>query len=287
MKKKTIKYLVISLLTVATASFAYQNIWGGASGGISFPKLAPTASVGTIAADFSIDANGGATYNINIEVPPGTGGVQPGLTLTYSSQQQNGPLGMGWSLNGIPSIQRVGKTIAQDGIKGGVQLNSNDRFAIGGQRLIAYRNNLGVLLTTQAQRDAAYGQNGTEYHTEIESWTRFFSYGNCGGGPCYFVAYAKDGSVTQYGFTNDSRQVSKSGGVVISWGVNKTSDNNGNAVVVNYTASSGSCWFYPVSIYYTSNSTSNLPAQRAVVLNYQPRNDQNLKLCRWTSDYHQ
>lgn len=268
-----IRYLIAGVLASTVGYLAIKNIYGGNPQGISFPKLAATSAAGTIASDFSVDANGGATYNIEIEVPPGTNGVQPNLTLSYSSQQPNGAIGAGWLLNGMPSIQRVGKTIAQDGVKGGVQLNSNDRFALGGQRLIAYRNSQGQILNTPALRNAAYGQNGTEYHTEIESWTRVFSYGNCGGGPCYFLAYSKDGSVTQYGMTNDAKQITTTGNVVIEWAVNKSTDHNGNSVVVNYGSEANNSWYYPVSIYYTSNTNTNLPAQRAVVFNYQARND--------------
>jgi RHS repeat-associated protein len=272
-KLSLIKYFIISATIILAGCGTYKYFFSGTDNGIVFRQLAATSSAGKTDGDFSVDGNGGATYEISIMTPPGVNDVHPDLTLRYTSQQGNGALGSGWALNGIPAIQRIGKTIAQDGIKGGVQLDNNDRYAVGGQRLIAYRDASHNFLTTQQQRDAAYGQNGTEYHAEVETWTRFFSYGNCGGGPCYFMAYDKDGSVSEYGNTSDSKPMATTGGIVIEWGVNKVTDNNGNYVTVNYQSQPENSWYYPVSIYYTGNSAAQLLPQRAISLLYQNRND--------------
>src|SRR5690606_11822372 len=98
------------------------------------------------------------------------------------SLQGNGMLGVGWSIDGISKITRVGKTIAQDGTKSGVNLSSNDRFALDGKRLIAYKDANGNILNTASERNANYGKNGTEYRTEIETWVRVYSLGTCGDG---------------------------------------------------------------------------------------------------------
>jgi len=42
--------------------------------------------------------SGSGTMAIPLLAPPGRGGIQPSLTLTYSARQANGPFGMGWSL---------------------------------------------------------------------------------------------------------------------------------------------------------------------------------------------
>jgi RHS repeat-associated protein len=49
--------------------------------------------------------NGTAAYAYKIDVPPGTAGVTPELTLTYSTQSQHSEYGYGWSLN-LPYIER-------------------------------------------------------------------------------------------------------------------------------------------------------------------------------------
>jgi hypothetical protein len=42
----------------------------------------------------------------------------------------NGQLGLGFSLGGLSVIHRCAKTIATDGVKGGVNYNNNDRYCL-------------------------------------------------------------------------------------------------------------------------------------------------------------
>src|SRR4051812_20841825 len=48
---------------------------------------------------------GTGKYSVPIEVPPGRNGLQPHLSLEYSSGHGNGYFGVGWTLN-VPSVQR-------------------------------------------------------------------------------------------------------------------------------------------------------------------------------------
>jgi RHS repeat-associated protein len=48
---------------------------------------------------------GTGNYSIPIQIPPGRNGLQPSLTLGYSTGNPNGPFGLGWSLP-IPGIRR-------------------------------------------------------------------------------------------------------------------------------------------------------------------------------------
>jgi RHS repeat-associated protein len=55
---------------------------------------------------FSPDLHTGTgNLSIPLALPKGRGGFQPELTLTYSTGQGNGPMGLGWSL-GIPGVAR-------------------------------------------------------------------------------------------------------------------------------------------------------------------------------------
>ncbi|MDH5409017.1 MAG: hypothetical protein OEY00_10430, partial [Gammaproteobacteria bacterium] len=109
-------------------------------------------AVGKVNGSFSVSPTGAAGYNVPIVVPAGVGGMQPGLSINYSSQGGNGLLGVGWGLGGISSIQRCPQNYAQDGALRGLELNSNDRLCMDGQRLIAV--------------SGSYGASGTEYRTE-------------------------------------------------------------------------------------------------------------------------
>ena len=64
---------------------------------------------------------GAAAMSIPIEVAPGRHGMQPALSLDYSSRGGNGLAGMGWSLSGVSSIHRCPATLAQDGAAVGVR----------------------------------------------------------------------------------------------------------------------------------------------------------------------
>jgi len=205
------------------------------------------ASVGAAAAQmaipgkFQVNPAGAATYTIPIAVPPGIAGMTPSLTLAYNSQAPNGILGMGWSLGGLPAIARCAATIAQDGARGAVSYSGTDRFCLGGQRLVAI--------------SGGYGGDGTEYRTEVESFSRIISHGNAGGGPAWFEVHTKSGQIMQFGYTPDSQIMAQGRSIPRAWAVNKVSDTVGNSYTVHYQPDSGGAGqAYPQTISYAGNT---------------------------------
>src|SRR5262249_28336251 len=75
---------------------------------------ASTVTAGRNHAGLNVTAEGALTYSISIEVPAGRGGLQPRLALVYSSMAGNGIAGMGWSLTGVPVIQRMRGNIGNE-----------------------------------------------------------------------------------------------------------------------------------------------------------------------------
>src|SRR5713226_7857691 len=232
-------------------------------------SLAATAPVGATPGSFAVNQNGGATYTIPITVPPGTAGMAPKLALTYDKQVQNDLLGVGWSVSGLSLIQRCGRTIALDGLKGGVNYDTNDRFCIDGQRLIAINNGV-------------YGANGTEYRTEKEIFSRIISYRDdttfTGNGPQYFRVTSKSGMVTEYGVTLDSRIEAKGKVTVRLWALNKVQDTKGNYLTISYfkdTGTTGTGEYRPIRIDYTGNTNASptLSPYNSVQFVYGPRTD--------------
>src|SRR5882672_11705027 len=99
---------------------------------------------GSTPGSFRVTESGAAEYRIPIQVPPGIAGMEPALALVYNGQAGNGLLGVGWNLEGLSSITRCPRTVAQDGVKGGANYDANDRFCLDGQRLMAISGTYGA-----------------------------------------------------------------------------------------------------------------------------------------------
>ncbi len=99
--------------------------------------------VGTIAGGASVSANGAATYSIPVFVSPGTGGVQPNISIVYNSMADYGLLGIGWNISGLSAIIRTGNNIFTDGTSSPVKLNTSDKLSLDGNRLIAISGTYG------------------------------------------------------------------------------------------------------------------------------------------------
>src|SRR5271154_3908637 len=181
--------------------------------------VAGAAEAGLMATDgnFAVSASGEATYTLPITVPPGTAGIVPQLSLSYSSHRGDGILGPGWSLAGFSSITRCPQTIAQNGAITGVNFTATDRFCLDGQQLVAV--------------SGAYGANGTVYRTEIDSFSEVISYTSGSvTGPAYFEVYTKGGQILEFGNSSTSAVpvTGPAAGATASWLLDKLSDQSGN-----------------------------------------------------------
>src|SRR5690606_19820306 len=126
-----------------------------------------------------VSASGAATYTVPIQMPSGTNGMEPSLSITYNSQGGNGLLGMGWNLAGLSQITRVPRNKHMDCESYRIVLNYSDRFGLDGQRLI------GLL--------GSYGHPNSTYATKIETFIKVTSYGELGDGPEWFKVQLKSG----------------------------------------------------------------------------------------------
>jgi hypothetical protein len=197
-----------------------------------------------------VSETGAATYEVPITVPPGTAGMVPSLSLSYNSQSGNGLLGMGWQLEGLPSLGRCPRTIAQDGVRGGINFDADDRFCLDGQRLMAI--------------SGAYGADGTEYRTEIESFAKVISRGTAGTGPAWFEVRTKTGQIMEFGNTADSRILAQGKPTARSWAVSKVSDTKGNFYTITYVNDAANGEAYPSRIDYTGNTAASLTPYNSV-----------------------
>ncbi len=198
----------------------------------------PTGSsqeVGITSGQLSVSLTGGATYQVPIAVPPGLNGVAPQLSLAYNSQSGNGLVGYGWNISGISAITRIATTKFHDGFIDGVDFDSNDRFALDGQRLIL--------------KSGVYGGNGAVYETENYSNIKVISYGRSNI-PQSFEVFYPDGTVAQYGNSIDSR-----GGTV--WSIKRWSNTQDIRINYKYVKEGGNIFIERIN-YGTKTSNSEL-----------------------------
>lgn len=218
---------LVGLILGGSSETTSQQSGSDTASKVSIPTDDSTASpVGYLTANFAVSASGAATYDVPIALPPGSAGVAPEISLSYNSQSGEGIAGLGWSINGLSSISRCPQTKATDGVIGGVNFDSNDRYCMDGQRLIAIKG-----------QD---GGNGTKYRTEIDSYSTITSFDTDGDGqPETFKVETKAGEIIYYGSTaSDLQNASlKLGGNIsgvasktISWMIRRLEDKKTNYI---------------------------------------------------------
>lgn len=139
------------------------------------------ASFGYINGQFNVTDAGSALYAIPLSVSPGTAGMAPELSIAYNSQGGNGILGNGWSLLGLSTISRSGKTLSQDNEVRGIKLDGSDTYSLDGERLVLV--------------NGTYGSDGSEYRTEQNAFLKVVSYGNANGSPEKFRVWTTSGLI--------------------------------------------------------------------------------------------
>ena len=172
-----------------------------------------SAEAGITEGSLSVSLAGAANYSIPLIVPRGITGVEPKISLDYSSQAGNGIAGYGWNIGGLSSITRIPSTQFHDGVIDPVDMDDFDRFALDGQRLIL-KNPTGT----------AYLFDGAIFETENFSnikVTYFVAIPNA-----YFLVEYPDGTSAKYGNTASSQSLTTYG--ITEW-------KNAVGIAINFT----------------------------------------------------
>jgi RHS repeat-associated protein len=183
------------------------------------------AATGRTPGAFDVSSTGAATYQIPIWVPPGPNSVQPRIQLSYGSNQGVGPVGVGWAISGLSSINRCEKTYAQDTASTPVALASTDGFCLDGNRL---------RLT-----GGSYGLAGSTYQTEIANFSKITAVGVAGNGPAYFTLQGRDGRSYLYGNGGNSQILATGTSTASTWLLSQVTDRAGNTMIVTYASTTG------------------------------------------------
>jgi RHS repeat-associated protein len=213
-------------------------------------SLNTSYSVGTTSGSFNVNALGGATYTIPIDVAPGVAGLQPSLALTYNSFSGPGVAGYGWNINGISAITRSPQTYYHDGQSVGVDLTATDRFSLDGQRLVCI--------------SGTYGSNNSVYRTEIDNFSKVTCLTDGTATPKRFLVKTKSGKTIEYGYEGDSDQTVDGLTEEVSWYIDKVTDLYGNTIEYEYVKQSGHN--YLAEITYGPNTVTFFYKQRSDII---------------------
>ncbi len=201
-------------------------------------------SVAAIAAEFRVGESGASTYAIPLLTTAGTAGVAPKLSLQYSSQGGEGPIGRGWTIGGLSAISRCRATreagdfivngAVTDGDPAPINYTASDRYCLDGQRLLSSSN---------AVCPSVLGMTAQGFFTEIQSYQRVCAYSPAGGsaGVAFFTVNRKDGSTSWYGDRDNSVVANRTDGYVnstapgkeafaLSWAQTRFQDSTGNYI---------------------------------------------------------
>lgn len=226
----------------------------------------PSGTVtGTTEGKFDVTPMGAAAYTIPIKVTPGTGGIEPMLTISYSSQAGDGAMGPGFAIAGLSVITLAPQnTFYGDAEDRPVKLDGSDRYALDGNRLIEIATDYTTKTCTYRTENNIFAKI-ISYHTTLQADSRT--------GANKFVVYTKDGLIKEY----DPNPAIKPTGKTeeIAWYLTKVSDTKGNYMTISYTYDAANNEAHVSRIDYTGNATSSpvLSPYASVVFSYKERYD--------------
>jgi len=201
--------------------------------------------VGEIKGDSGVDG-GAFSYSVPLTIAPGRKGVQPSLSLNYSSQSGEGIAGMGWSLSANSSISRCSNIYDLDGSTINSTFSSSDKICYNGSRLVAVSANNGGSA-------GQYGASGTYYQTERDGSVIVQQLGGgLNSSSVYFVASEVNGTQHLLGQSSNSRIVPVGLNLASTWLQDTTRDTHSNEISYQYDeASAGNR--YLLDIFYTGH----------------------------------
>jgi RHS repeat-associated protein len=226
-------------------------------------------------------SSGTATFSVPIAVAPGRAGVQPSLSLAYSSSGGNGPIGFGWGM-GVPFISRQTDRGLPRYVDRAAYHGEEDRFIYnGGQELVPVDTAAMAVIDQTASPD---GDDAGDVPSDVVGWQqyrarveggfmRFFrappsSTGRIGS----WVVQSKDGTRFDFGLLPtgegppelagtgalSSLEVDSEGGNhVFRWMLTRMSDAHGSTVYYSYRADQGQ--LYVSDIHYVSPHSCGVP----------------------------
>lgn len=191
-----------------------------------------------VSGSFDIGPIGNATYNIPIDLPSGTAGLKPEISIVYNSFSGDGIMGKGFSLSALSSISRVNSTAFHGGIST-IHFDNTDKYALDGNRLM-------------------YNSLTGQYRTEMNPYSQIKIY-SANTSSAHFEVKTKEGLILEYGNTSDSRLCAQSpnNNQVAFWMLNKVRDRVGNYYTYTYEKNESTGEIRLKQIDYTGTTSSS------------------------------
>ncbi len=187
---------------------------------------------------------GDASANYPIRVPSGIGGLQPSLSIGYTSAGGNGWMGDGWNINGLSAITvdaRWGTPVFDGG-------KETELYSLDGEMLVypneylPHRHNdvseNNAAITTEKQLRTSYSNNSVKqfYLRKNHDFTLIERIGTSPNNYTWKVT-STDGTKRYYGGSSDAVLYSGSG--IAHWGLRMVEDAHGNTMEFTYYNESG------------------------------------------------
>lgn len=262
-----LKALLKNIMLMAPLGAIFLSI---AQAQTPLPVVSGTVA-GETAGSFEVSPLGAATYTIPLRVAPGIAGVQPQLSIAYSSSSGQGYLGEGFALTGLSMVSRCPSSAEIDGYRDPVDFDQSDRFCIDGQRMVVVQG--------------TFSAPGSRYRTTSESFSDITAVGQYGTfsyngyyAPLSFTSKAKNGLSMEFGGVQNARVEAAGPAEIASWLLNKVSDRVGNYYQVSYSRDVAMGEAYPTRIDYTGNASQGVLPNNAVIFEYE---DQSYPINRY------
>ncbi|WP_170234731.1 SpvB/TcaC N-terminal domain-containing protein [Chryseobacterium hagamense] len=202
---------------------------------------------------------GDANMNYPINVPSGLGGLEPSLSISYSSSAGNGWMGEGWDVNGLSAITidtRWGSP-QFDGLTETELYNLDGEMLVYPNNYLPHRHNdvneTSTTITTDKQPRSSYstaGVNGTKkfYLRKNHDFSIIERIGDDPKNYSWKVT-STNGTKSYYG-GGDAFVIKNADDQIVHWALRRIEDVHGNSM--NFT------YYYSEVNFGTNNNNSNL-----------------------------
>ncbi|WP_445357450.1 RHS repeat-associated core domain-containing protein [Microbulbifer sp. ANSA002] len=206
---------------------------------------------GTLPYSADVSATGNAIINVPLQPAPGVNGLQPNLSLHYTSARfqkrmtqalPEDTLGYGWRLGGLSSIRRC---VVNRPNSDRVQLTDADSLCLNGEPLVL--------------ASGTHWQAGAQYRTLRDSF-RLIELQKNSAGKIWFKVKTPSGSINEYGATADSRLRGEDT-PHFAWSLNKVTDAFGNTMAYKYHRDLIEGINYPLEITYGNQGDAKIEFQ--------------------------